>query len=272
MDNKKVGELIASLRKKKGLTQEQLGELVSVGAGAVSKWERGINTPDKSIINLLSEILGISSTELLKGEINEVVVEEEIVDKTESNEIVNIVKEEVIEEILEKESHKKLKNLKYILIILFIVIGVIISTVFIYNKANNKTYVYNLLSTSDDYYIDGKAIFKGDELSLIVNVIECRNKEINSTMIKNYEYSVHSNNVTIFRRGYIYLTNQLDNELTIKEFFKEFKINHNNKLNVIRQKIIDNDMIITFKFLDMNNQEIIKDIKIKMYGTKEFVK
>lgn len=269
MDNKKVGELIASLRKKKGLTQEQLGELVSVGAGAVSKWERGINTPDKSIINLLSEILGISSTELLKGEINEVVVEEEIADKTESNEIVNIVKEEVIEEILEKESHKKANNLKYMLIILFIVIGVIISTVFIYNKVNNKTYVYNLLSTSDDYYIDGKAIFKGDELSLIVNAIECRNKEINSTMIKNYEYSVHSNNVTIFRQGYVYLLNQLEIEQKIWEFLIDFTINYDDKINIARQEIVNKNLNITFKFLDIENNLITENIEISLLNIRE---
>lgn len=265
MDNKKVGELIASLRKKKGLTQEQLGELVSVGAGAVSKWERGINTPDKSIINLLSEILGISSTELLKGEINEVVVEEEIADKTESNEIVNIVKEEVIEEILEKESYKKANNLKNILIVLFIVIGVIISTVFIYNKVNNKTYVYNLLSTSDDYYIDGKAIFKGDELSLVVNKIKFKDDELNSVLIKNYEYDVISNNIIIVKQGYINLINQLETEQKIWEFLNNFRINHNAKMiNVSRQNLINNNITITLKLLDVNDNVIVNKIKISL--------
>lgn len=263
MDNKKVGELIASLRKKKGLTQEQLGELVGVGYGAVSKWERGVNTPDKSIINQLSEILGISSTELLNGEIKE----EEILDVSDSNE--NITNEDVIEEKLEKDSKKKSNSLKYILIVLFIIIGVIISIVFIYNN-NNKTYAYNLLSTSDDYYVEGKAIFKGDELSLVVNKIKFKNDEFNSTIIKNYEYIVHSNDVTIFKRGYIYLTNQLDNEIPINEFTKKFNINHNGKTVIKRQEIIDNNLFITLKFLNYNDDLITKDIKIKLSDTKYY--
>ena len=45
MDNKKPGELILKLRKEKGLTQNQLAELLSVSDKAVSKWERGIIYP-----------------------------------------------------------------------------------------------------------------------------------------------------------------------------------------------------------------------------------
>ena len=69
MDNKKIGKLIADLRKKNGLTQQELGDKVGVGFRAVSKWERGITLPDISIINELSDILGISSNELLAGKV-----------------------------------------------------------------------------------------------------------------------------------------------------------------------------------------------------------
>ena len=40
----------------KGLTQEQLGDMVGVGFRSVSKWERGITLPDISIINDVSKI------------------------------------------------------------------------------------------------------------------------------------------------------------------------------------------------------------------------
>ena len=69
MDNKKIGKLIADLRRKQGLTQEQLGEKVGVGFRSVSKWECGKTLPDIGIINDLSKILGISSDELLSGEL-----------------------------------------------------------------------------------------------------------------------------------------------------------------------------------------------------------
>ena len=70
MDQEKIGKLIAKLRKSKGLTQSELGEMVGVGFRAVSKWENGITSPDISIINDLSKILGISADELLQGELN----------------------------------------------------------------------------------------------------------------------------------------------------------------------------------------------------------
>ncbi len=71
MNLDKVGKLIATLRKEKGLTQLQLGERLGVSDKSVSKWERGINAPDISLLNSLCEILDISVTELLNGEKNE---------------------------------------------------------------------------------------------------------------------------------------------------------------------------------------------------------
>jgi len=65
MDNKKIGNLISELRKKKGLTQQELGDKVGVGFRAVSKWERGITLPDISIMSDLSDTLGINVDYLL---------------------------------------------------------------------------------------------------------------------------------------------------------------------------------------------------------------
>ena len=45
-----VGKQIASLRKAKGLTQNQLGERLNISFQAVSKWERGEALPDISIL------------------------------------------------------------------------------------------------------------------------------------------------------------------------------------------------------------------------------
>lgn len=53
-----VGKQIASLRKAKGLTQNQLGERLNISFQAVSKWERGEALPDISILVDLANILG----------------------------------------------------------------------------------------------------------------------------------------------------------------------------------------------------------------------
>ena len=68
MDQKKIGLFIATCRKKKGLTQKQLAEKLSVTDKSVSKWERGIHLPDASLYIPLCEILGITISEFFLGE------------------------------------------------------------------------------------------------------------------------------------------------------------------------------------------------------------
>ena len=43
MDAKRVGSLIAFLRRSKGLTQQQLADRIGVTNRAVSKWETGVS-------------------------------------------------------------------------------------------------------------------------------------------------------------------------------------------------------------------------------------
>ena len=68
MDKEKTGQLITELRKEKGLTQKQLAEALNVTDKAVSKWERGLSFPDISMLEPISELLGVSIMEILAGE------------------------------------------------------------------------------------------------------------------------------------------------------------------------------------------------------------
>ena len=54
-----LSERIAELRKERGLTQEQLGQLVGVSAQAVSKWEKG-GAPDIELLPALADRLGVT--------------------------------------------------------------------------------------------------------------------------------------------------------------------------------------------------------------------
>ena len=63
---KSIGETIASLRKNKGMTQNELAEKMNVTDKAVSKWERDLSCPDINTISKLADILDISVEELLK--------------------------------------------------------------------------------------------------------------------------------------------------------------------------------------------------------------
>ncbi|MDD7618815.1 MAG: helix-turn-helix transcriptional regulator [Bacillales bacterium] len=68
MDNKKIGNYLASKRLAKGLTQEQLAARIYVSPKTISKWERGRGLPDVSNLEPLCEALGISIAAFLRGE------------------------------------------------------------------------------------------------------------------------------------------------------------------------------------------------------------
>ena len=65
METNLIGERIATLRKKKKETQEQLAQALHISAQAVSKWERDISYPDISTLPHLAEVLGVSIDELM---------------------------------------------------------------------------------------------------------------------------------------------------------------------------------------------------------------
>ena len=60
-----IGKRIAHLRKKKGLTQEELANAMGVSPQAVSKWENDQTCPDISALPTLSKLLGVTVDELL---------------------------------------------------------------------------------------------------------------------------------------------------------------------------------------------------------------
>ena len=64
---KSIGETIASLRKQKGMTQNELAEKMNVTDKAVSKWERDLSCPDINTISKLADILDVSVDELLQA-------------------------------------------------------------------------------------------------------------------------------------------------------------------------------------------------------------
>ncbi len=60
-------ERLTELRRSKNWSQEYLGELLGVTRQTVSKWELGMTTPEMEKIAMLSDIFGISTDELIKG-------------------------------------------------------------------------------------------------------------------------------------------------------------------------------------------------------------
>ena len=70
--NHSVGQTIANLRKKKGLTQIQLAEELYVSDKAVSKWEQDDSCPSIDTLIMLSEYFNVSIDYILKGKTRQI--------------------------------------------------------------------------------------------------------------------------------------------------------------------------------------------------------
>ncbi len=61
-------EKIQELRKQKGLTQEELAEVLFVSRTAISKWESGRGYPNIDSLKAISKFFGVTIDELLSGD------------------------------------------------------------------------------------------------------------------------------------------------------------------------------------------------------------
>lgn len=62
----KFNEKLLSLRKRKGLSQEELGMELQVSRQTISKWEAGQSYPDFQRLVLLSDYFNLTLDELVK--------------------------------------------------------------------------------------------------------------------------------------------------------------------------------------------------------------
>lgn len=69
-----IGKRIGLLRRQKGLTQEDLANALGVSPQAVSKWENDQTCPDISLLPKLSQLLGVTTDELLTGKQEETAI------------------------------------------------------------------------------------------------------------------------------------------------------------------------------------------------------
>ncbi len=70
-----IGKKIMELRKKNGLSQEELAERVGVARQTISKWELGETSPDLKQAKELSKIFRVSLDELVNNDIKDILVE-----------------------------------------------------------------------------------------------------------------------------------------------------------------------------------------------------
>lgn len=118
MNAQKTGSLIAAIRKEQNRTQQDLSNELGVSSAAISKWERGIGFPDVSLIEPLATSLGITLTELFKGE---------RIENGDANEYENLLSDVV--KVSKNEISKKKKISNWIIAITVAVLYLLISII-----------------------------------------------------------------------------------------------------------------------------------------------
>ena len=145
MDDKmKFSKKLITLRKSRGLSQEEFANEINVTRQTISKWELGTTIPDMEKLKLISNYFGVSIDELVsETNINEkqyvddkefVGVDEKYIPKKDAEE----VRKSYVEQ--NKKSNKVIlaRYLPFIIVlILIIVIMIFMFTMF--NKMSNKT-------------------------------------------------------------------------------------------------------------------------------------
>lgn len=114
----KINENIFELRKKKGISQEELGAKLGVSRQTVSKWEVGKSVPDIQKLKAIADLFGITVDELIKEKSSATNLDEtsttESTNKEDNNQDKNYLKNNSIRKIV-------IKSIICILIVAFII-------------------------------------------------------------------------------------------------------------------------------------------------------
>ena len=120
-----IADRIQSLRKSKGMSQEELADAVGVSRQAVSKWESEQATPDLDKVVIMSDIFEVTTDYLLKGI--------EPVKNDEHKTMADVIDQKVL---TEQNSKRAKTALKWFLIGFGILLGIDLISMLIYFLVN----------------------------------------------------------------------------------------------------------------------------------------
>jgi len=241
MDIEKIGKFIKELRNEKGMTQEELAELIPIGREAISKWERGKNKPNKSCLEILASIFDVSVEELLLGR-----------RLTSKKEKVSIALD------LYEDRNKKQKLLHISLISIIIILFVFLGYYFINTFNSIKLYTINY---SDDKITITNGIFTTTREKMYFRLGDITTKE-KITKLRLYFKDVNgkdnliceTNNLNIMLYDY-YGYNAYFDYYKIKDIIKNLylDISYDNEMDTIKLDVKK----------DFSNNKIFYDIAKK---------
>ena len=135
MNIEKMAEFLRSLREDKGLTQDQLGDMLNVSRSLVSKWEHASKIPAVDCLMSLSKIYDITIDEIIYGE------------RKNTKNAKNI---ESLSATIMNESKKKIDIAhKSIIIVTLVLSFLLLGSYFIFNY--NSIKVYSVYGKAEHY-------------------------------------------------------------------------------------------------------------------------
>ena len=271
-NDQKRGEFLCELRKNKGLTQKELGDLIHYSDKNISKWERGISFPNNpNVLNELANIFNVSIEEILYGELiasnNETQIRNNFENEFKSN---------------YNKYKKKEKNLLISILIVIILALLLIYLLFIKNSVK----VYNVIIDNEKYseinmtlLITNKVkalnlkkieIENSDEISKIEIYYLNDNKKISVFSGENKDYYIEE------RNGYSEYN--LDDLVNHKSFIEI--VYNNEKVDnyqlIFEEKYINDNIFPKFSKKSTTNKNqigadnILKTLKAHGFENKDY--
>lgn len=140
MENK-IGKFILELRNEKGMTQNDLADLIPVTRQAVSRWEQGKSIPDSYTLMILSDLFDVTINELLNGERN-------VKDEEANMEKIAL---EIIDENISKEKKIKKVTIISVIVIFVLILGFLLYYFF---ATYDSVKIYTINGESDNFISD----------------------------------------------------------------------------------------------------------------------
>ena len=189
MDPQKIGKFICSLRKKNGMTQNELASKLMVTSQAVSKWENGRGIPDIEILKQISELFHVDLETILNGE----------------------------------EKKKKKLDKK---VFLFLGLGILVCFVFVFYFffQNDKSFSFSdVVSSNESFSIKGVAAYSDEKSSIFISDIVYLDEENTHEEYVSIECLLYETDGNVERKigesGII----QSDKVQSLNEFLKQIE-------------------------------------------------
>ena len=195
--------------------------MLGISGKSVSKWERGLNMPDISLIYKLSEVFDVDLNQLLNGED----AIKSVVDLQNEENAVNTLKIESDDKSLRKTKKKSKKRLSFKIIIslIIIVLFVIAFVIWVHNKGDS----YAVESSTEGFTVDGKLTIEDNGYVLYVSNISCLFEECLTETINTAQYSTFIDNNILFRSGILDYTSKKE-KITLDDYLKSIVIEVHN--------------------------------------------